>query len=73
MLGSLANAWKVPELRQRLLFTAAILALYRLGAYIPLPGISPEALSGAGPGANNALSGLFGTFTGGAFNNYAIF
>src|SRR3712207_6915549 len=73
MLGSLANAWKVPELRQRLLFTAMILALYRLGAYIPLPGISPQGLGGAGPGANNAVAGLFGASTGGAFNNYAIF
>src|ERR671916_750571 len=73
MLGSLANAWKVPELRQRLLFTAAILALYRLGAFIPLPGIDPNVLGGAGPGGNSAISGLFGTFTGGAFNNYAIF
>jgi preprotein translocase subunit SecY len=73
MLGSLANAWKVPELRQRLLFTAMILALYRLGAYIPLPGIDPNVLGGAGPGANNAITGLFGAFTGGAFNNYAIF
>ena len=73
MLGSLANAWKVPELRQRLLFTAMILALYRLGAYIPLPGINPNVLGGAGPGGNNAISGLFGAFTGGAFNNYAIF
>ncbi|HEX2729452.1 MAG TPA: preprotein translocase subunit SecY, partial [Rubrobacteraceae bacterium] len=73
MLGSLANAWKVPELRQRLLFTAMILALYRLGAYIPLPGIDPTVLSGAGPGGNSAVAGLFGAFTGGAFNNYAIF
>ena len=73
MLGSLANAWKVPELRQRLLFTAMILALYRLGAYIPLPGISPQVLGGAGPGGTNAVAGLFSAFTGGAFNNYAIF
>src|SRR4028119_513391 len=73
MLGSLANAWKVPELRQRLLFTALVLALYRLGAYIPLPGIDPRVLGGPGPGSNNAITGLFGAFTGGAFNNYAIF
>jgi preprotein translocase subunit SecY len=73
MLGSLANAWKVPELRQRLLFTAMILALYRLGAFIPLPGIDPTVLGGNAPGANNAITGLFGAFTGGAFSNYAIF
>ena len=59
MLGSLANAWKVPELRQRLLFTAMILALYRLGAFIPLPGISPQVLGGAGPRANKARGGGF--------------
>jgi preprotein translocase subunit SecY len=47
MLGSLANAWKVPELRWRLMFTAAIIALYRLGAFVPLPGISREALARA--------------------------
>jgi len=73
MLGSLANAWKVPELRQRLLFTAMILALYRLGAFIPLPGIDPTVLGANAPGANNAVTGLFTAFTGGAFSNYAIF
>ena len=41
MLGWLANAWHVPELRRRLLFTALILALYRLGSWIPAPGVDP--------------------------------
>ncbi len=45
MLGSLANAWKIPELRMRLLFTFAMLAAYRLGAYIPLPGVDPSVLA----------------------------
>jgi preprotein translocase subunit SecY len=72
MLGSLANAWKVSELRQRLLFTAALIALYRLGAYVPLPGISREAIaSGIQPGST--VTQLFGVFTGGAFNNLAVF
>ena len=72
MLGSLANAWKIPELRTRLMFTFAMLAAYRLGAFIPLPGVRPEVLGG-GLQTNNPITGLFGTFTGGAFNNFAVF
>jgi preprotein translocase subunit SecY len=73
MLGSLANAWKVPELRQRLMFTAMILALYRLGAYVPLPGIDRETLATGLQTGQNAITGLFGVFTGGAFNNLSVF
>jgi preprotein translocase subunit SecY len=73
MLGSLANAWKVPELRRRLMFTAAIIALYRLGAFVPLPGISREALATGLQTGQNAITGLFGVFTGGAFNNLSVF
>jgi preprotein translocase subunit SecY len=73
MLGSLANAWKVPELRQRLMFTAIIIALYRLGAYVPLPGISRESLATGLQTGQNAITGLFGVFTGGAFNNLSVF
>jgi preprotein translocase subunit SecY len=73
MLGSLANAWKVPELRQRLLFTAAPLVAYRLGAFVPLPGLSREAIATGIDTSQNAITGLFGVFTGGAFNNLAVF
>lgn len=73
MLGSLANAWKVPELRQRLMFTAALLAAYRLGAFVPLPGISREAIATGLQTGQNAITSLFGVFTGGAFNNLSVF
>src|ERR671917_383233 len=73
MLGSLANAWKVPELRQRLLFTAALLAAYRLGAVLPPPGVSREALATGIQTGQNAVTSLFGVFTGGAFNNLSVF
>jgi preprotein translocase subunit SecY len=73
MLGSLGNAWKVPELRQRLMFTAALIAAYRLGAHLPLPGISREALAAGLQTGQNAVTGLFGVFTGGAFNNLSVF
>jgi preprotein translocase subunit SecY len=73
MLGSLANAWKVPELRGRLVFTAALIAAYRLGAHLPLPGISREALAVGLQTGQNPITGLFGVFTGGAFNNLSVF
>ena len=72
-MGALANSWKVPELRRKLMFTAAMLALYRLGAYVPLPGVNRQALQAGGAGGGNALIGLFGVFTGGAFSQLSIF
>ena len=73
MLGALANAWRVPDLRTKLLFTAAIIALYRLGAFVPLPGVNPEAIPQGGVNTQDAVTGLFGVFTGGAFNNLSVF
>src|SRR5215212_8974847 len=72
MLKALGNAWTIAELRHKLMFTAALIALYRLGAYIPLPGVNREALAAADT-SGNAITGLFGIFTGGAFNNLAVF
>jgi preprotein translocase subunit SecY len=73
MLKALGNAWRVPELRQKLMFTAAILALYRLGCFVPLPGVNREALGQGLDTSGNAITGLFGVFTGGAFNNLSVF
>lgn len=74
MLDALANAWRVPELRKKLMFTIVMLALYRLGAYIPLPGINRQLLAQGGVSTGqNALTSMFGVFTGGAFNNLSIF
>jgi preprotein translocase subunit SecY len=55
------------------MFTAIIIALYRLGAFVPLPGISREALATGLQTGQNAVTSLFGVFTGGAFNNLAVF
>ena len=44
MVDWLANAWRVPELRKRLLFTAGILVLYRLGTWLPAPGVNPDQI-----------------------------
>ncbi len=72
MLRSLIDAFKVPELRKKILFTLAILALYRLGAYIPVPGIpfNEFATSFANSGASMAMLDLF---TGGALSNFSVF
>jgi preprotein translocase subunit SecY len=55
------------------MFTAALIALYRLGAFVPLPGISREAIASGIQTGQNAITGLFGVFTGGAFNNLSVF
>jgi preprotein translocase subunit SecY len=73
MLEALANAWRVPDLRRKLMFTAMIIALYRLGAFVPLPGVDASALAGGGVDTQNSVTQLFGVFTGGAFNNLAVF
>jgi preprotein translocase subunit SecY len=44
MLSWITNAWRVPELRRRVLFTAMILAFYRLGSWIPAPGVDPDKI-----------------------------
>ncbi|CAN5901794.1 preprotein translocase subunit SecY [soil metagenome] len=73
MLEALANAWRVPDLRRKLMFTATIIALYRLGAFVPLPGVDAGVLARGGIDTQNSVSQLFGVFTGGAFNNLAVF
>jgi preprotein translocase subunit SecY len=72
MIKALGNAWSVPELRGKLVFTLVIIALYRLGCHVPLPGVNREAL-GQGLTGGNAITNLFGIFTGGAFNNLSVF
>ncbi len=73
MIKALGNAWSVPELRRKLMFTAALIALYRLGCFVPLPGVNREALAAGLDTSENAITGLFGIFTGGAFNNLSVF
>lgn len=70
----LKNIWSIKELRQRILFTLALLLIYRVGTFVVLPGVVPAALekSAQNRGANDLL-GLINVFTGGAFDNAAIF
>jgi preprotein translocase subunit SecY len=73
MLGWMLNAWRVPELRRRLLFTAFALAVYRLGSWIPAPGVDSEAIENYFSGAGGTLLGLLNLFSGGALSQFSVF
>jgi preprotein translocase subunit SecY len=75
LITTLQNIWKIKELRNRILFTLGMLFVFRFGSYIVLPGVIPEVLDNATQNNNspNDLLGLINVFTGGAFNNAAIF
>ncbi len=68
--GALAKA---EELKKRIFFTLGALLVYRLGTYIPLPGIDPEALRASFANAQQGILGLFNMFSGGAVSRMAIF
>ena len=72
MLQNLLNAWKSPELRKKLLFTAAILAIYRFGSYIPAPGVNSDALSEALKN-QGGIFGLLSVFSGGGLSRLGVF
>ena len=64
---------KSHDLRNRILFTILILSVYRLGTYVPLPGIDPESLKTLMDSNQRGLLGMFNIFSGGAVNRMAIF
>ncbi len=73
MIEKFTNSFKIPELRRRIFFTLALLLIYRIGAHVPTPGISSEALAGAMQGIANTLLGLYDMFSGGAFAQATVF
>jgi preprotein translocase subunit SecY len=72
VLSAIANAFRVPELRKKILFTLGIIAIYRIGANIPVPGVDPRAISELVSQSSGAL-GLLNLFAGGALEKFAIF
>jgi preprotein translocase subunit SecY len=76
MLSAFANAIKIPELRGKILFTVAMVAIYRLGSFIPVPGADYAAIQQFLDTAKNSSSGAFNLinlFSGGALTQFAIF
>ena len=73
MLGKIQDIFKIPELRRRLLFTFALLVVFRVGSYVPVPGIDSAALGEALQRTAGTLLGLYDMFAGGAFSRATIF
>src|SRR3954470_15471270 len=73
MFSWLGNAWRVPELRRRVLFTAIILALYRLGSWMPAPGVDSDTISSYFNGQGGTVLGLLNLFSGSALSRFSIF
>jgi len=73
MMGSLQNIFKIPELKRRILFTAVILVVYRIGGHVPVPGVNAQALLEYFEQAQRGLLGLYDLFAGGAFSRATVF
>jgi preprotein translocase subunit SecY len=72
LLSTLKNAWKIPDLKKRLLYTLAMLIIFRLGTAIPVPGIDKMKLASLFT-ADEGLIGFFNLMSGGSFKNFTIF
>ena len=73
MIGGVQNIAKITELRQRILFTFAMLAVYRIGAFIVTPGIDPDVIKSFFEQMAGTVFGLFSLFSGGALEQLSIF
>lgn len=73
MFDAFIKPFKVGELRARILFTLALIAVYRIGVYIPTPGVDHEALTEWFEGMRGTVVGFLDLFTGGAFGNFSVF
>ena len=72
MFQTLRNAWKIPSLRSRMIFTLLMLVVFRFGAHIPVPYLSSEAMQAFLGAGGTDLFSLFDVFTGGAFSNATV-
>ena len=73
MIKSIRSVFKIPDLKNRILFTLGIMVLYRVGCHIPMPGINATALTEFFAQSRNTLFGLYDVFAGGAFSRAAVF
>jgi preprotein translocase subunit SecY len=73
MLQTFLSSFRVPEIRKKIAFTAAMLALYRVGSYIPAPGINVDAVKGLSQFSGSNVLGFLNLFSGGSLSRFAIF
>ena len=71
MLSALANIYRIPELRQKIIFTLIMFAIFRMGTHIPVPGVNPAVIEQLFQSGN--LFGLLDLFSGGALSKFSIF
>jgi preprotein translocase subunit SecY len=73
VIDGIQNIFKIPELKKRLLYTFGLLAVYRVGAFIPTPGIDSQALARYFENVQGTILGFFNMFSGGALEQMAVF
>ncbi|HTX88491.1 MAG TPA: preprotein translocase subunit SecY [Bacteroidales bacterium] len=73
LIQTLRNIYKIEDLRKRILYTLGIILIYRLGAYVVLPGVDPAQLASLQNQSSTGLLGLLNMFSGGAFAHASIF
>ncbi|HEY7709961.1 MAG TPA: preprotein translocase subunit SecY [Candidatus Entotheonella sp.] len=73
MIDGFQNVFKIPELKKRILYTLALLAVYRVGVFIPVPGIDGQALTRFFESMQGTILGFFNMFSGGALEQMAVF
>ena len=69
MLSTLRNAWKVPDIRKKFFWTIALVAIFRMGTKIPVPGINADYLKEM---TQSGLLGFYDLISGGAFSSFSI-
>jgi len=72
LINTLKDIWNIKELREKLLLTLGLIAVYRFMAQVPLPGIDPTQLSALSDSTSTGLMGLLNAFTGGAFSRASV-
>ena len=73
MLEALRNAWRIPDLRRKILYTAVLLAVARIGAYVPVPGVDAAGLAEQLGLDSGNIFGLLDLFSGGALGRFTLF
>jgi len=73
MIKTIAHAWKIPDLRKKMIFTLLMLLVFRVGSNIPVPGIDRDVLNQLFNSSQAGVFGLMDMFSGGAFSNFTLF
>ena len=73
MFQTIRNAWTIPDLRKKMLYTLLMIFIFRLGTFIPVPGLNSSVLKQLVEDSGNSLFSLLDSFSGGSFSNATIF